>query len=209
MSIGTRIKAVRKAAGLSQEELARRAALSLNGFADIERGAIKDPHYSSLRKIADALGVPIGELLEEESLFAGKGDAPESGHSEEAHPPAPEEEARRLRDSFEPLVAIMDAASDRWERAVAAGEVGPGVAAESAAIERLLAEKMEEAKRDAAAAGLLDRRGRLPTRIIGPVQSSYKRWWDAAFHAEGALLESLEGTNEPSGPLAELWEEAG
>lgn len=77
MGIGSRIKAARKAAGLSQEELARRADLSLNGFADIEREVIKDPHYSSLRKIADALGVPIGELLEAEPVPLG--EASEAG----------------------------------------------------------------------------------------------------------------------------------
>ncbi len=208
MELRDRIRDARKTRGMSQEALARGAGVSLSLINQIERGVITDPHYSTLAGIADALGMPIGKLLEER-VPAGKVDAPPSGHSDEAHPPAPEDEERRLRDSFEPLVAIMDAASARYERAVAAGEAGPGVAAESAAIERLLAEKMEEAKRDAAAAGLLDRRGRLPTRIIGPVQSSYKRWWDAAFHAEGALLESLEDTNEPAGPLAELWEEAG
>jgi transcriptional regulator with XRE-family HTH domain len=66
VSIGDRIRVARKAAGLSQEELARRASMSLNGFADIERGHIEDPHYSSLNKIADGLGVSISELLEEE-----------------------------------------------------------------------------------------------------------------------------------------------
>ncbi len=193
-------------------QAAERTGVTKETLSDLER-ARRQPHPPTLQKIAAGYSVEIRDLLgpmvEAEPALVGKAEAPEAGHSDEAHPPPPEDEERRLRDSFEPLVAIMDAASARWDKAVAAGEAGPGVAAESAAIERLLAEKMEEAKRDAAAAGLLDRRGRLPTRIIGPVQSSYKRWWDAAFHAEGALLESLEGTNEPSGPLAELWEEAG
>ncbi len=70
MSIGDRIRTARKAAGLSQEELARRAGMSLKGMGDIERGLIPDPHYSSLSKIANGLGVPIGELLEEERPLA-------------------------------------------------------------------------------------------------------------------------------------------
>jgi transcriptional regulator with XRE-family HTH domain len=86
VSIGNRIKAARKAAGLSQEELARRADLSLNGFADIEREIIKDPHYSSLRKISDALGVPIGELLEAEPVPLA--DAPKAGQAKAEDPGA-------------------------------------------------------------------------------------------------------------------------
>jgi transcriptional regulator with XRE-family HTH domain len=66
VDIGSRIRTARKAAGLSQEELARRAQMSLKGMGDIERGDIGDPHISSLRNIAGALGLPISELLEEE-----------------------------------------------------------------------------------------------------------------------------------------------
>jgi transcriptional regulator with XRE-family HTH domain len=70
MDFGSRIRAARRAAGLSQEELARRAGMSLKGMGDIERGDIEDPHYSSLSKIADGLGMSIGELLEEEPPLA-------------------------------------------------------------------------------------------------------------------------------------------
>lgn len=77
MNIGARIKAVRRSAGLSQEELARRANMSLKGVGDIERGDIEDPHYSSLSKISEGLGVPIGALLEEPAL-AEKAEAPEA-----------------------------------------------------------------------------------------------------------------------------------
>lgn len=72
MKIGSRIRTARKAAGLSQEELARRADMSLNGFADIERGHIGDPHYTSLKKIANGLGMSVGELLGELDKPAGR-----------------------------------------------------------------------------------------------------------------------------------------
>jgi transcriptional regulator with XRE-family HTH domain len=65
VDIGSRIRAARKAAGLSQEELARRADMSLKGMSYIERGHIGDPHLSSLNKIAVALNMSVGELLEE------------------------------------------------------------------------------------------------------------------------------------------------
>ncbi len=76
--IGGRIRVARKGAGFSQEDLARRAEMSLNGMASIERGEIVDPHISTLSRIADALGMSVGELLEEPAL-AGKGEAPDEG----------------------------------------------------------------------------------------------------------------------------------
>ncbi len=69
--IGRRIRVARKGAGFSQEKLARRAEMSLNGMASIERGEIVDPHISTLSRIADALGVSVSELLEEPA-HAGK-----------------------------------------------------------------------------------------------------------------------------------------
>ena len=85
MDIGQKIRAARKRAGLSQEEVARRAGMSLKGMAYIERGHIEDPHISSVRSIADALGVPAGELLGEPVLAAPKGEAPtEAGQTEDA-----------------------------------------------------------------------------------------------------------------------------
>jgi len=76
MDFGSRIRAARRAAGLSQEELARRASMSLKGMGDIERGIIPDPHFSSLSKIAKGLGISIGELLEDPS--SPKAPAPTS-----------------------------------------------------------------------------------------------------------------------------------
>lgn len=76
MNIGKRIRTARKVAGISQEELARRAGMSLKGMGDIERGDIADPHYSSLSKIAGGLGVSVGELLEEPVPL---GRVPDSG----------------------------------------------------------------------------------------------------------------------------------
>ncbi len=69
--IGRRIRVARKGAGFSQEKLARRAEMSLNGMASIERGEIVDPHISTLSRIADALGVSVGDLLQEPA-HAGK-----------------------------------------------------------------------------------------------------------------------------------------
>ena len=66
VNIGDRIRAARKAAGMTQEAVARRTDLSLQAVGDIERGIVRDPHISSLRQIANALGVPVEMLVKEE-----------------------------------------------------------------------------------------------------------------------------------------------
>ncbi len=84
MSIGDKVRATRKAAGISQEEVARRAGVSLNVINRLERGVILDPHYSTLRGIASALGVPVEDLVREPAALAttpGKAEAPDPGPS--------------------------------------------------------------------------------------------------------------------------------
>ena len=68
MSIGDKVRATRKAVGISQEEVARRAGVSLNVINRLERGVILDPHYSTLRGIARALEVPVEDLVREPAL---------------------------------------------------------------------------------------------------------------------------------------------
>jgi transcriptional regulator with XRE-family HTH domain len=77
VDIGERIRALRTARGLSQEEVARRTGIGLKSYGDLERGRTKDPHYSTLRGVARALEVRVEELLEaEETTLAGKAEAP-------------------------------------------------------------------------------------------------------------------------------------
>ncbi len=80
MDIGNRIRAARRAAGLTQEEVARRAGLTLKAVGEMERGDVRDPHISSLGAIARALGVGIPALLDEPALVSlGKAEASETG----------------------------------------------------------------------------------------------------------------------------------
>ncbi len=61
--IGSKIKAIRTKQGLSQEELAFRADISMSYVAGIERGE----HNASaiyIKKIAKALKVPSSKLLD-------------------------------------------------------------------------------------------------------------------------------------------------
>jgi transcriptional regulator with XRE-family HTH domain len=64
-TIGERIKRARGASGLSQQALAQRANVSMNGIARLEQDSIRDPHLSQLQKISAALGVSVGELVGE------------------------------------------------------------------------------------------------------------------------------------------------
>lgn len=82
MSLSDRIRAARKSAGLSQEELARRAGTSLNGVRNLEQGARIDPHYSTLSKLAKALNMSVAELMGE-PVLAGKVRAPSGSKSPE------------------------------------------------------------------------------------------------------------------------------
>jgi transcriptional regulator with XRE-family HTH domain len=62
--IGEQIRLARKAAKLSQEGLARRADVSMNLVSRLERGEITDPHWSTLSRIAEALGGSVDDLME-------------------------------------------------------------------------------------------------------------------------------------------------
>lgn len=66
----------RKELGMSQEEVARRAGVSLNLINRLERGVVADPHISTLFGIASALdtkvSVLIGENQVERKLWGGR-----------------------------------------------------------------------------------------------------------------------------------------
>ena len=58
---GARLRKLREAAGLTQEELADKAGLRAKGISDLERGVRKHPYPHTVRSLADAL-----KLSEEE-----------------------------------------------------------------------------------------------------------------------------------------------
>jgi transcriptional regulator with XRE-family HTH domain/Tfp pilus assembly protein PilF len=65
--LGTWLRSCRKSAGLSQEELAERAGLSVRAVRNLERGRTDRPHSGSLSRLADALslqGQARADLLE-------------------------------------------------------------------------------------------------------------------------------------------------
>lgn len=62
ISIGKRIKELRKGKGLTQEKLAEMSGIEPSNISHIERGATK-PSLPTLIAIANALGVTLDELV--------------------------------------------------------------------------------------------------------------------------------------------------
>lgn len=64
---GLRIKELRDKTGMSQEQFALSIGMARSYFAEIEVGK-RNPSLLNLQKIADGLGVPIGELFSAEAV---------------------------------------------------------------------------------------------------------------------------------------------
>ena len=62
-SIGKNIKKYREKLGISQDKLSKLAGITLHTITKIESGATPDPRIETVKKIADALGVSVDELL--------------------------------------------------------------------------------------------------------------------------------------------------
>jgi len=77
----------------------------LNLINKIERGAITDPHYSTLNSVAGALDMSLSDLLLEEPALSGKAEA-----LEEAGPLSPEWAHRADPDIFR--LRIRESASE-------------------------------------------------------------------------------------------------
>ena len=63
MSLARNIKKYRRKSGMSQDKLSKLANITLHTITKIESGATPDPRVATVKKIADALGCTIDELL--------------------------------------------------------------------------------------------------------------------------------------------------
>jgi transcriptional regulator with XRE-family HTH domain len=61
--LGSNLRAARKKLGLTQEQVAERSGVHPTEVSRIEAGK-RDPQVSTLRKLAAAVEVPPGELLD-------------------------------------------------------------------------------------------------------------------------------------------------
>ena len=65
--IAKNIKKYRKKLGISQDKLSKLADVTYNTIIKIESGATYNPRVETLRRIADALGVGIDDLIRDKS----------------------------------------------------------------------------------------------------------------------------------------------
>lgn len=63
LTIGERVRAARRAYGMSQVELSRRTGLSKTTMNNIEKGTTVDPHWSHIVRIAEVLHVSLDALV--------------------------------------------------------------------------------------------------------------------------------------------------
>ena len=77
-SFGERLRQLREAAGLTQEELASRAGLTAKAVSALERGERRRPYPHTIRSLADALGLSEHERAAlAEAVPRRDGDAPD------------------------------------------------------------------------------------------------------------------------------------
>jgi transcriptional regulator with XRE-family HTH domain len=65
------LKRLRSRAGLTQQELATRAGLSIALVVALEQGRRDNPRLDTLRKLAGGLGCTVGELVGDEPPKGG------------------------------------------------------------------------------------------------------------------------------------------
>jgi class 3 adenylate cyclase/WD40 repeat protein len=104
------LRRARRAAGVTQEELAERAGLSARAISALERGVNRAPRRDTLDMLADALGLDAAERRRWERLR--REQAVRAGESGETAPtPAP-----ALSGTLTFLFTDIEASTDRWER---------------------------------------------------------------------------------------------
>jgi transcriptional regulator with XRE-family HTH domain len=59
-----RLKELRQSAGLTQQELATRAGVSISSLTQIEQGKTTDPRLSTVTDLAWALGIKPSKLID-------------------------------------------------------------------------------------------------------------------------------------------------
>jgi DNA-binding XRE family transcriptional regulator len=70
MSIGTRVMQIRNQKGLSQRQLSERSGIAGSYLSRIENRRL-EPRPKTLRKIAEALGIPVSDLFQERPTGSG------------------------------------------------------------------------------------------------------------------------------------------
>lgn len=73
--LGAKIRKLRKQQHMTQEKLAEKAEIDTSYLGQIERGERRSPSITIISKIANALNVKEGELLNDRNHEEGRGDS--------------------------------------------------------------------------------------------------------------------------------------
>jgi transcriptional regulator with XRE-family HTH domain/tetratricopeptide (TPR) repeat protein len=108
VSFGAQLRSRRRAAGLSQAELAERSGLSVRAISDLERGRTRWPYPGSVQRLADAMALSA-EVGAEFAAAAGRrlardGAVSDGVTGDRADPASTVREARSARQGDEYLV---------------------------------------------------------------------------------------------------------
>lgn len=124
-AFGARLRAHRRAAGLSQQELAERAGLSIRAISNLERGRTRSPYRDSLVRLADSLSLSGG--ARQEFLAAGRHTRSQADvrHGIPRHLPAPVPGFVGRADSSAALSRLLPPVGDN-QIAVISGTPGVG-----------------------------------------------------------------------------------
>lgn len=66
VNLGDRLRALRKVRGITQQQLAGAAGLSISALARLEHGEDPNPRLATLQALAKALGVKVADLIGDE-----------------------------------------------------------------------------------------------------------------------------------------------
>jgi len=84
VAVSEKIKFIRQIKGWSQEDMAEKLSMSINGYGSIERGET-NVNLSRLEQIAEIFGIELAELvgLDEKSIFYMSGNHATGQHKQE------------------------------------------------------------------------------------------------------------------------------
>jgi transcriptional regulator with XRE-family HTH domain len=128
-SLAEKLRVLRARMGLSLTEAATRAGVTRDTLSDLEHGK-RHPYMPTLSKIAAGYGVPVEELLEE-SVLAGKAEAPPlSGPEkqlpevagEERHPNDEVTQRRIYSGLASERAGLLESMAELWDRLLDRGE---------------------------------------------------------------------------------------